>query len=124
MDHMDHMGYETFLDRIVDYGIVAATADYKEGPKLSGSIKGFEACRNKTPEQIVDEWSMASGKIQQFREAPELDNYWYWNCYQLEIEWVLNCLSVFLNKPLLGHLPTARGAMKAYEVLGFQGVLG
>jgi hypothetical protein len=121
---MDHLAYKPFLDRIIDDGIIAATADYKEGPKLSGSIKGFEACRDKTPDQLVAEWSMASDKLRYLMEGNKLDEYWYWNCYQLEVEWVLNCLSVAVNKPLLGHLPTARGAIKAAEVLTAIGAFG
>lgn len=41
-------------------------------------------------------------------------------CFQMEVEWVLNCLSAadIDRTPLLSHLPTARGVMKAAEVLG------
>jgi len=115
------MDLKSFLDRIIDDGIIAATADYndaKDKSRLSGSIKGFEACRDKTTDQLIAAWREANESLRSKMDADNLDDYWYWNCYQMEIEWVLNCLSVAINKPLLGHLPTARGVMKAAEVLG------
>ncbi len=108
---------KAFLDRIVDDGIKAAVADYGEGPKLDGSVAGFLFCRDKTVEDIVAEWIATHEKLRHLIDGPS-DEYWYWNCYQLELEWVLNCLSVALNQPLLSHLPTARGFLKAAEVLG------
>lgn len=114
------MNLAAFLDRIIDDGIKAAAADYAEGPKLDGSIAGFEACRGKTPEQLMDLWSEAGrATIHEHMKPGDIDTYWYWNCYQLEVEWVLNCLSAAMGRPLLGYLPTARGAIKAAEVLGF-----
>ena len=112
------MAINKFLDRIVDDGIIAATADYEDGPKLDGSIHGFEFCRGKAPDAILKEWNRCFEMLRLLMDAENLDDYFYWNCYQLELEWVLNCLSAALNQPLLGHLPTARGVMKAAEVLG------
>ena len=48
------MGYNDFLDSIINQGIASAKRDYVAGEKLDGSIAGFEACRNKTYEEIVD----------------------------------------------------------------------
>jgi hypothetical protein len=115
------MTHADFLTRIIDDGIAAATADYKEGPKLRGAIKGFEACRGKTAKELVTVWSEASGKLRHYMGANQLDDYWFWNCYQLEVEWVLNCLSAASGESLLGHLPTTRGYLKAAEVLGVLG---
>jgi len=112
------MDLKDFLDRIIDDGIIAASASYEDGPKLDGSIHGFEFCRGKEPDTIVKEWTRSFEMLRLLMDAENLDDYFYWNCYQLELEWVLNCLSVAVGRPLLSHLPTARGALKAAEVLG------
>lgn len=109
-----------FLNLIIDDGIKAVTASYEAGPKFDGAIHGFETCRGKTPEQMVVMWKRASDLLHTLMDADNLDEFWYWNCYQSEVEWVLNCLSVALNRPLLGHLPTARGALKVSEILSMR----
>jgi hypothetical protein len=54
--------------------------------------------------------------------TPEaLKGYWSQRYKALQIEWVLNVLSVGLKQPLLAHLPTARGAMKYAEIVGVRG---
>ena len=112
------MSVKDFLDRIVDDGIIAAAEDYKDGPKLDGAVHGFEFCRGKEPATIVKEWTRCFEMLRLLMDADNLDEYFYWQCYQNELEWILNCLSVATNQSLLSHLPTARGVMKAAEVLG------
>ena len=51
------------------------------------------------------------------------DNYWWFRCFQLEVEWVCNVVSAMLmneghHTPLLSWLPTANGAMKAASIVG------
>jgi hypothetical protein len=119
------MDYTEFLTRVVDEGIEAATSDYtKESDKqnLEGSIAGFNACRNKSPEELIEVWNEASKKMNEaFGE--QKDNYWYFRCFQLEVEWVCNVVSAMLmneghTTPLLSWLPTANGAMKAASIVG------
>ncbi len=118
------MTYNEFLTRIIDEGIAAATADYtdpKDKESLDGSIAGFEACRNLLPEQLVEAWQTATTDVNvAFRE--QKINYWYYRCFQAEVEWVCNVVSAMLvnegQKPLLSWLPTANGMMKAASILG------
>jgi len=119
------MGYTEFLTKVIDEGIEAAKSDYTEESKkleLEGSIAGFEACRNKSPEELIEVWNEASKKMNDaFGE--QRDNYWWFRCFQLEVEWVCNVVSAMLMNqgkysPLLSWLPTVRGAMKAASIVG------
>lgn len=119
-----NMTYNEFLTRIIDEGIAAATADYtdpKDKERLEGSIAGFNACRNQLPEQLVETWSEANKKCNDaFFEQRE--NYWWFRCFQLEVEWVCNVVSAMLvnegQDPLLAWFPTANGVTKAASILG------
>jgi len=119
------MNYNEFLTRVIDEGIEAATSDYtKESEKsqLEGSIAGFNACRDKSPEELVAVWNEATKKMNEaFGE--QKDNYWWYRCYQSEVEWVCNVVSAMLMNqgnyaPLLSWLPTANGATKAASIVG------
>jgi hypothetical protein len=120
------MEYYEFLKRIIDEGIDAAKADYtdpNDKQHLDGSIAGFEACRNKLPEELVQVWTDVSKQVNMAFGDPE-ENYWYHRCYQLEVEWVINVVSAMLvnegQDPLLSWLPTANGMMKAASIIGVQ----
>jgi len=123
------MTYEQLIDRIISDGIAEVTEAYsdpKEHHKRDGAIEGFEACRGKTPEQIVILWSAAEREGSLMRsasKASEEDIKDYWRCrYKvLQIEWCLNVLSVGLSKPLLSHLPTTSAALKYAEIVGVTG---
>ena len=121
--------YEDFITRIVDDGIEAATADYKQGKKLAGAVAGFEACRSKSPEHLHDVLADARRHVRDHFDEATLDgedDYWYWRSYELEVEWVMNCVSAVLmnegRRPLMDYLPTTRGVFKAAEVLGIGAV--
>ena len=118
------MDYNEFLTKVIDEGIEAAKADYtKESDvqNLEGSIAGFNACRDKTPEELIDVWNEASKKMNEaFGE--QKDNYWWFRCHQLEVEWVCNVISAMLMNqgnytPLLSWLPTANGVNKAASII-------
>jgi len=119
------MDYNKILNTIIDDGIKAAKEDYtepKDKNRLDGSIAGFEACRNKTAEDILILHNEALKSMNEaYIEQANIDLYWYKVCYHLEIEWVLNVLSGinYINntKPLLNHLPTANGVSKAFSIL-------
>jgi len=121
------MNYEMLLNRLISDGIAEvreAYADLEEHHKRDGAIEGFEACRGKTPDQLVDLWQESERLAQQIMRADRADSsssikdYWKQRYRALQIEFVLNVISVGLQRPLLGHLPTARGAMKYAEIMG------
>jgi hypothetical protein len=119
--------YEQLLDRVISDGIseVAATcADLKDQHKRDGAIEGFEACRGQSPDELVKLWLATEEEISRMRMIPDTDAKLYWRqrYKALQIEWVCNVISVGLTQnghhPLLGHLPTARGAMKYAQIVG------
>jgi hypothetical protein len=118
------MNYNEFLTRVIDEGIEAAKTDYTEESdkqRLEGSIAGFEACRDKNPEELVRVWKKASDDVNNAFGDNER-KYWWFRCFQLEVEWVCNVVSAMLlnegRRPLLAWLPTANGGMKAASILG------
>jgi hypothetical protein len=121
------MNYNEFLTKVIDEGIEAATSDYtKESEKLQldGSIAGFNACRNKNPEELVEVYKLANKETADaFNSEKE---YWYYRCFQLEVEWVCNVVSAMLmnegHSPILSWLPTANGAMKAASIIGIANI--
>jgi len=121
------MDYNEFLKRVIDEGIEAAKADYtneSDKQNLEGSIAGFEACRDKTPTELIEVWKSANEKTNDaFHD--QKDNYWWFNCYKLEVEWVCNVISAMLfnegyTQPLLSWLPTVNGMKKAASIVGIK----
>lgn len=122
------MTYEDLLARIIADGLAevrVAYADPKDHHKRDGAIEGFEACRGKHPAALLELWTEAERKGQQLfhdRNPSGADNYWRQRYKALQIEFVLNVVSVGLAQagqpPLLSHLPTVRGAMKYAEIVG------
>jgi hypothetical protein len=120
------MEYNDFLNRVINEGIEAATADYREErqkPHLEGSIAGFEACRNKNPFELLDVWKESQEYAQKsFNDRDDPDKYWWFRCYQLEVEWVCNVVSAVLynegKPPILSWLPTCNGMSKAASIIG------
>lgn len=130
--------YDQLLDRIIADGIAevrVAYADPKEHHKRDGAIEGFEACRGKSPTELVAIWTKGERQCQQIRRTANastanasdehVKDYWKQRYKALQVEWVLNVISVGLTNsgqpPLLGHLPTARGAMKYAQIVGVRG---
>ena len=146
------MTYEALLDRIISDGIAEvreAYADPKEHHKRDGAIDGFEACRDRAPGDLVALWTEAERGAEQIvrdmredarrsalGDRPRSDlsaassgdatDYWRQRYKVLQIEWVCNVVSVGLvnsgQPALLGHLPTARAAMKYAAIVGVTGV--
>jgi hypothetical protein len=119
--------YDQLLDRVISDGIAEVREAYaspEEHHKRDGAIEGFEACHGKTPAQIVDLWLESERQAQQIMHADvsrDARDYWRQRYKMLQIEWVLNVISVGLREPLLAHLPTARGAMKYAQIVGVRG---
>ena len=114
------MIYNDFLDRIINDGIAAATADYVDDePRRIGAVAGFNACRQKSPEALLELFRVSAGKMQKDYFGDK-DNYWYSNSYWAEVQWVCNCVSAMLYNEGLPTIipPTVRGMMKAAEICG------
>jgi hypothetical protein len=114
------MIYGEMLDRVIVDGIAAAVADYDRADQENqrdGSVRGFNDCRGKTPEELIVLLGEAESRATEAHFANR-DDYWYWRCRALEVEWVCNVVSAALRIQLAGHLPTARGAIKAAEIVG------
>jgi hypothetical protein len=118
------MTYEQLLERLISDGIAEvreAYADPKDHHKRDGAIDGFEACRGKSPSDLVALYQSAERQAHEaYRE--EVTDYWRGRYFVLQVEFVLNVVSVGSVQqgglPLLGWLPTARGAMKYAEIVG------
>lgn len=117
------MEYETFLTKVIDDGIEAAKKSYASRPdKLRGALAGFESCRGKSPAELRSALDMAE-KATQAARICRADNYWEVRCFEAEIEWVCNVVSAAMasqHAPTI-VVPTARGLMKAADVLGVKG---
>lgn len=124
--------YAQLLDRVISDGIAEvreAYADPDKHHKRDGAIEGFEACRGKTPGELVALWQAAENEAHEIVRADRADSpevvkiYWRKRYKALQVEFVLNVISVGLGQPLLAHLPTARGALKYAEIVGVSGEL-
>jgi len=121
------MDYKKFLERVIDDGIEAVKADYKEGDnRREGSLQGFEDCRGKSPQELLALLMEARQKAQevywetQDGDQAAVDRYWHYQSRSLEIEWVCNSVSAaFANSGLAPLIPpTCRGALNAARILG------
>lgn len=116
----DHI-YFDFLSKIIDKGQEAARRDYKKGQKLQGSLAGFEACRKLKPHALQE--LLNTCRISTIAEYGQHDDdiskYFWYRCYESEVEWVCNCISVILmqmGKPVIVP-PTARAALLIAEIM-------
>lgn len=116
--------YETFLELVITEGISGAERDYanphnRNHPKmLEGSLKGFEACRGKSPIELKELFNRSLIDMEKARmESPKY--YWKYRCFSAEVEWVCNCVSIALviqNCPPIIP-PTARASELVMKML-------
>lgn len=120
------MDYRQFLARVIDDGIEAVKKDYagdspEQTQKREGSIQGFQECRERLPGSLYLLLNEANKEAHE-KHAEQAEDYWYWRCRAAEVEWVCNVVSALLVNegclPVASHFPTARGAMKAAEIVG------
>lgn len=113
------MDYNEFLEKIINEGIEAAKRDYKDELKKDGSVCGFEICRGKNPIQLKKELERATEE-QQKAYMNRDERYWWYRCFQAEVEWVCNVVSASLYNQGMPVIitPTARGMMQAAKILG------
>jgi len=117
------MEYNDFLKRVIDRGLAGARESYAASAhKLRGAIAGFEACRDKNPLQLTELLEAAQKATDLLKvEKMTPEQYWEARCYEAEIEWVCNCVSVsMINMGLKTVIvpPTARAVMLVSEILG------
>lgn len=116
---------QEFLTRVIDDGIEAATRDYdgeNHRQKREGSIAGFEACRGLEPNSLRELLRRASEQTSNARVF-DRQKYWWYRCFELEVEWVCNVVSAALmnsGEPVI-ITPTARGIIQAAKILGVVG---
>ena len=118
------MTLDEFMTRVIDEGIQGARVSYAKKPAwLKGSVAGFEACRGKRPVELkvlLDEAHKAThDAFADVGRSHGSDDYWEVRHYELQVEWVCNCVSAVLMNQGLPVIvpPTARGVMRAAEVL-------
>ncbi len=134
------MDYPEFLKQVIEKGIAGAKADFvseKDKERLQGSIDGFNACTDKLPDELIELYIQSGKRANQaeidshdydkpegyhtFALEPE-HGYWYYRQFQLEVEWVCNCVSVVMQHqgfpPLLSHLPTISARITVFEFCG------
>jgi hypothetical protein len=119
------MDYWEFLERVINEGIEAATADYTkptDKSRLTGSIEGFEMCRGKTPPELRDLHGQGLKNTGEayWKHQDNIEEYRRINSQGAEIEWTCNVVSAALMNQGLPVIvpPTARGVMKAAAILG------
>ena len=120
------MAYDLFLAQVIDRGIESVKADEHMKPKsIEGSIRGFEACRGKTPEQLraLHEQTQKDGMSAYWKanqKDADIEDYWADRYYAIQIEWVCNCVSAALVSQGVEPIvpPTYRGMMLASRILG------
>ena len=114
--------YQQLLARIIDDGIAEVRevyADPEEHHKRDGAIEGFEACRGKAPSELLELWRAVEDQAHQARG--DAKDYWRQRYKALQVEFVINVISAGLGRPLLAHLPTARGVLKYAAIAGVRG---
>jgi len=114
------MNFTDFLTRIIDDGIKACSESYKnDTQKREGAVASFNACRGRTVFELRQQLDLAR-KAADAARAVDKKNYRYLRCFEAEVEWVCNVVSCALQnqgqEPIV--VPTARGYMKAAEILG------
>jgi hypothetical protein len=122
------MKFDDYLTRIINDGIASAKSDpnLRAHPqRLRGAIAGFEACRGKNlielHKLLTEAHAATFDKYTHTQdEDANIEDYWEVVNRELQIEWVCNCVSAAVAAMGLQPIttPTARGYIKASEVLG------
>jgi hypothetical protein len=121
------MEYKEFIQEVVKKGIEAVKRDYKRPDQKAirkGSIAGFEACIDKEPLELLallEKASKKTGKLMlKLRGKGNNDKYWEARGFELEVEWVCNCVSCLEyneHKPTI-ITPTVRGMIAVSKIVG------
>ena len=119
------MTYADFLHHLIEDGMAAARLSYahpRNAAKLAGSLQGFSECRNLDADSIRSLLARAAADRLAARERAD-PAHWHWRSREAEIGWVANVLSAARMSQGLDPItpPTARGLLKAAEILGVAG---
>jgi hypothetical protein len=128
------MTFNEFVTAVIDGGLASIQEDpniTRRPARLEGARQGFELCRGKLPTELAGllnesarlerdalEKTMSEDGVE---EGTERDAAFMHAQYRhLQIEWVCNCVSAALWNQGLPTIiaPTARGLMRAAEILG------
>ncbi len=125
------MVYIEFLTQVIEDGLKSVGSDEslaRHPKQLEGARAGFEACRDKLPEQLAELLAEANRKsalaysMANDKDA-DIEEYWKQQYYTLQVEWVCNTVSAMLmsqGAPMITTV-TARGVMNAARILGVSG---
>lgn len=117
------MDYKGLVNAICDDGETEVSRTYtrpEQQEKREGCLRGFQEARMTVG--AADLKALLDTAIHD-REAARLHDsphYWFWRCREAQIEWVTNVVSAALmtiQQPVIIQ-PTARGLMKAADILG------
>lgn len=124
------MEYLVALDAVIRRGIEGCKKTYKDQPnKLEGSIKGFESCRDKTPEelhQLLDESHKNTEQARRDANEHKLSTQEFWKIrhVELQIEWTCNNMAVwFISSGLRSPFPKRVGPT-AFAHRNMAGIIG
>ena len=117
-----------FIQEVVKRGIEAVKRDYKLPERKAireGSIAGFKACLGKNPIQLFNLLKNAHAKTRKLMKdsSDNPDKYLEARGFELEVEWVCNCVSCLLyneGKPTI-VIPTARAMILTSKIVGVKG---
>lgn len=113
------------LDRVIAKGIASVLESYPAGSaKQMGALEGFEACRGKTPQELLELYHEAemftnSNRVEQaMLDEEHLEEHWRRRYASLQVEWCLNAMAAFdymathgrRSFAWLGWHPTVRAA--------------
>jgi len=113
--------YLEFLESVINSGIEGVKADYckpEDKDRLDGSIEGFEACRGKSPAELLSLLEVSRRAMMDAFHG-QASNYWRIRSREAEVEWTCNVISAALMNvgaiPIIP--PTTRGALQAARIL-------
>jgi hypothetical protein len=117
------MTHDQLVTAVIDGGVAGVRRDYsrpEQARELAGSVAGFEACRGKSVPELADLLGAARIATEDARKSSHGADYWWFRCYEAEVEWVCNVVSASLLNAGLPTIvpPTAPGMLAAAQIIG------
>ncbi len=118
------MTRDEVLEQVIERGIAEVLEAYPLGSSRQiGAMEGFEVCRGKTPEQMIERLALMElerrGLADRITEAEDEDrsDYWRHRYAMLQVEWCLNCLAAWewMNGAKSFTWLPAQPTLRAYE---------
>jgi hypothetical protein len=120
------MSHNDLLNAIIDDGLedvrqTYTNPVYRQRLKQQGAIEGFESCRGKTEEELLQLLQRVKQDTIQAVQ-PTAPDYWRVRYIELQVEWVLKVLSAARYGQGLSPIPSipvmGRALRKAADILG------